>query len=74
MIRLGFSEKKHTEKYTDVETTQAYAYQMHVEFFVKIWCFMQTLIRNIEDKQGPQKGESWCNVDQLLQAFRMPRA
>lgn len=40
MIRFGFSEKKHTEKPTDVEIIQTYAFQMHVEFFVKIWCFI----------------------------------
>lgn len=56
MIRLGFSEKKHTGKHTDLEIIQVYAYQMHVEFFAKIWCFIQTLIRIIEDKQGPR---SW---------------
>lgn len=66
MIRLGFSEKKHTEKHIDVKIIQAHAYQMHVEFFVKIWCFIQTLIKIIEDKQSPQKGKSWNNVDQLL--------
>lgn len=55
MIRLGFSEKQHTEKYTVVEIIQAYAYQMHVEFFVNMWCFLQTLIRNIEDNQVPKR-------------------
>lgn len=66
MVRLDFSEKKHTDKHTNLEIIQVYAYQMHIEFFVKIWFFIQTLIRIIEDKQGPQKGQSWSNVDQLL--------